>query len=287
MKERIAVLADVHGSPTALRAVVEDAHRQGASSYWFVGDLLMPGPGVAAVWNQLQALRPTLIVRGNWDDLVINGARGVMKPTKPSHVYFARLAQYVAAHAPAGMVDAMAAWPLQASRQVGPLNFVVSHNLPNHNFGQALFPTQPTANFDQLLTGDGLAGRADVAIYAHVHHQLLRYATDERLILNPGSVAEPFNRQLRLQADLRAQYLLLTVDDQGLGGLDFRRVAYDREADWQLAKNQELPYLALYRRQLDSGRVDTHNQELLDQVNRKHGYAAQYAAYARKVRKSE
>lgn len=287
MQKRIAVLADVHGSPTALRAVIADARQQGARTFWFVGDLLMPGPGVTAVWDQLQALHPSLIVRGNWDDLVIKGARGLIKPTKPSQVYFARLAQYVAEHAPAGMVDQMAAWPLQISRQVGPLVVTVSHNLPAHNFGQALFPTQPTANFDQLLTGQPLAARADVAIYAHVHHQLLRYTTDERLVLNPGSVAEPFNRQPRLQADLRAQYLLLTIDDQGIGGLDFRRVAYEREADWELAQRQALPYLELYRRQLDRGRVETHNQHLLDTVNRRYHYAAEYAAYARQQHPAE
>ena len=38
-----------------------------------------------------------------------------------------------------------------------------------------------------------LAGiSADLAVYAHVHHQLMRYTTAEQIVLNPGSVGEPF-----------------------------------------------------------------------------------------------
>ena len=112
--KQVAVFSDVHGNATAFRAMVADAKKQGADEYWFLGDLLMPGPGVAEVWQLLQELAPTKLVRGNWDDLVIHGARGEIDLAKPSHVYFARLAQYVAGHLPAGAVDQMAAWPLTA-----------------------------------------------------------------------------------------------------------------------------------------------------------------------------
>ena len=52
--------------------------------------------------------------------------------------------------------------------------------------GQALFPTNSSRKFDQLFLPE-----TDVALYAHVHHQLLRYGSDERIILNPGSVGNP------------------------------------------------------------------------------------------------
>src|SRR5699024_12022409 len=64
---------------------------------------------------------------------------------------------------------------------------------------QALFPTNDSSNFDQLFNND----KIDVAIYAHVHHELLRYASDERKVLNPGSVGEPFNGWDRLQKEDR------------------------------------------------------------------------------------
>ena len=48
--------------------------------------------------------------------------------------------------------------------------------------GQDLFPTQVSENFDKLFN---VAGEpVDIAIYAHVHHDLLRYGSDERMVLN-------------------------------------------------------------------------------------------------------
>ena len=276
MVEKIAVFSDVHGTATGLKAVYEDAKRLGATDYWFVGDLLMPGPGVNEVWELFCQMNPSLIVRGNWDDLVINGIAGRIKPTKPSRLYFGRLAQYVASRVKPGVVEEMAKWPLQQTRQVGKYTFTVCHNLPNLNMGQALFPTKPAENFDQLFSGQSEAKVAQVAIYAHVHHELMRYATDERLVLNPGSVGEPFNRQWSLQEDTRAQYLLLELDDQGIAGLNYRHVAYDHGRDWQMALDHDLPYQELFLRQLKTGRVDTHNQELVAAVSEKYHYLSEY-----------
>lgn len=272
--QTIAIFSDIHGNATAFKAMLADAKAQGATDYWFLGDLLMPGPGVAEIWDLLEAIHPSQLVRGNWDDLVIHGARGEIDLKKPSHVYFARLAQFVVERLPKSALATMAAWPLRQTVTVGKLNFSLSHNLPKLNMGQALFPTNSSRKFDQLFLPE-----TDVALYAHVHHQLLRYGSDERIILNPGSVGEPFNGQAKLQADTRAQYLILQVDEQGLAGLNFRHVAYDRKAEWRAAQAAELPYLAIYQRHLKTGRVYTHNQEMLAAANAKYNYVAECQQY--------
>lgn len=277
--KKIAVFSDVHGNVHAFRAMVADAKQQGFDDSWFVGDLLMPGPGVNEILDLLDQMKPSVIVRGNWDDLVVNGIRGKIDLDRPSHVYFARLAQYVAGHLSKEQVDTIASWPLHQTVKAGGFVFGLSHNLPDLNMGQALFPTNPSSNFDQLFGKE----QPDVAIYAHVHHALLRYASDERAVLNPGSVGEPFNGWDRLQKDTCAHYLMMTVDDQGIAELDFRHVPYDRHAEYELAKQAGIPYLYLYHRTLQSGRVDTHNQELVDEQNRKYGYADQYREYCRQL----
>lgn len=281
MKKRIAVFSDTHGNLSALQAMYQDSIQQRAEEYWFVGDLLMPGPSVGPLWDILQAMKPTVIVRGNWDDLVVRGARGMMDTERPSHVYFARLAQYVAEHTSATIIDEIASWPLYMTKRVGALNFGISHNLPWLNMGQALFPTQETANFDQLFN---VAGETvDIAIYAHVHHDLLRYGSDERIILNPGAVGEPFNHWQPLQRDLRAHYLMLEVDDTGLAETSFRHVPYDREQEKQLAAKSDVPYKALYKKMMVTGRAYTHDDKLLTQYNEEFNYAADYRKYAKKV----
>ncbi len=45
MNHRIAILSDIHGDTTALEAVIVDARALGATEYWLLGDILLPGPG--------------------------------------------------------------------------------------------------------------------------------------------------------------------------------------------------------------------------------------------------
>ncbi len=45
MNHRIAILSDIHGDTTALEAVIADARALGATEYWILGDILLPGPG--------------------------------------------------------------------------------------------------------------------------------------------------------------------------------------------------------------------------------------------------
>lgn len=284
MKTRIAVFSDVHGNLSAFEAMYHDSLKQNVDQYWFIGDLLMPGPSVMKVWQLFEKLNPQVVVRGNWDNLVVHGARGLMDLDKPSHIYFARLAQYIERHTPAKVIDNIASWPLHITKQVGPLNFGISHNLPNLNMGQDLFPTNPTENFDRLFAVDSKSS-VDVAIYAHVHHQLLRYASDERIILNPGAVGEPFNHWKTLQQDLRAYYLILEVDESGLAETNFRHVNYDRSVESDRAVTDGVPYAELYQRMMRTGVAYTHDNDLLNEFNEKYGYAEEYRQFAKKIRR--
>lgn len=274
MSQKIAVFADVHGNYTALKAMYEDSLQQGVDQYWFMGDLFLPGPGAINVWQLMRKMAPQYIVCGNWDDLAVRGAAGKMDLEKPSHVYFARLAQWLAGQLPSTVFQEIAEWPLHQTVTAGSLKLSLAHNLPKLNMGQHLFPTNDSANFM-----DAFLGQEDVAIYAHVHHELMRYASDERLVLNPGSVGEPFNHWPRLQSDLRARYLLLTVDEIGLENIEFRHVAYQRELEWPAANKAGIPYLELYHKQLETGLVYTHDQELVNHYNQQYHYADEYRQY--------
>ncbi|MGM9908414.1 MAG: metallophosphoesterase family protein [Limosilactobacillus vaginalis] len=281
MKTRIAVFSDVHGNLSAMRAMYRDSRQQHIDQYWFVGDLLMPGPSVSEIWRLLKIINPSVIVRGNWDDLVVNGVRGKIDVKYPSHIYFARLAQYVSQSAPRGMVDEIASWPLHVTKKVGPLNFGISHNLPWLNMGQDLFPTQSTKNFDQVFTPADPP--IDVAIYAHVHHEIMRYASDERIVMNPGAVGEPFNGWDKLHRDMRAHYLVIEVDDLGMASVNFRHVGYDRKAEQAIADQSAVPYVELYDLMMHTGRAYTHDPEKLTRLNQKYGYATQYLDYCKRL----
>lgn len=274
MSEKIAIFADVHGSYTALKAMYQDSMKQHVDHYWFMGDLFLPGPGAANVWQLMQKIAPEYVVRGNWDDLAVRGAAGQMDLDKPSHVYFARLAQWLATQLPSNVFTTMGNWPLHETVTAGKYRFSLAHNLPDLNMGQHLFPTNDSANFD-----DAFPGNEDIVIYAHVHHELMRYATDERLVFNPGSVGEPFNGWQRIQDDMRARYLILTVDETGISDIHFRHVPYQRERELTAAKQAHVPYLELYQKQLKTGLVYTHDQKLVDHYNQLYGYADEYRRF--------
>ena len=70
MKQRIAILSDIHGNTTALEAVLNDAKELGATEYWLLGDFFLPGPGGNDLMDLLEGLPITVSVRGNWDDCV-------------------------------------------------------------------------------------------------------------------------------------------------------------------------------------------------------------------------
>ena len=74
-------------------------------------------------------------------------------------------------------------------------------------------------SFDRLFDRD-----YDIAIYAHTHHQLLRYSSNDQLIINPGTVGQPFYKWNKLNSDLRAQYAILEIDEAGITDVRFKKV---------------------------------------------------------------
>ncbi len=277
---KIAIISDIHGNLTALEAVISDIKAKAVDEVWVLGDILMPGPGGKQILELLQSLQTTVFIRGNWDDLLLHGLAGKIELTKPSHVYFSKLAMACGQDLGQAELDFLATNPIQQTLTRGPLTISVSHNLPDLNYGQKLYPTRPQADFDAVLEGI----TADLAVYAHVHHQLMRYTTAEQIVLNPGSVGEPFCDWKKFQADLRAQYALLEIDEYGLGGISFCKVAYDYQKELELAKKAHIPYLELYEKLLTTGKVYTHDQELLAQYNEKYGYEQEVIAYQNKMR---
>ena len=111
----------------------------------------------------------------------------------------------------------------------------LSHNLPDKNYGSDLLVDNDTEKFDQLLDAE-----TDVAVYGHVHKQLLRYGSQGQQIINPGSIGMPYFNWEALK-NHRAQYAVIEIEDGELVNIHFRKVAYAYEAELELAKSQGLP----------------------------------------------
>ena len=95
MKHRIAILSDIHGNTTALEAVIKDAQELGATEYWLMGDILLPGPGRNELFELLSSIPITATVRGNWDDCVLEALDGEYGLEDPQEIQLLRLTQYL------------------------------------------------------------------------------------------------------------------------------------------------------------------------------------------------
>ena len=273
MNNRIAILSDIHGDTTALKAVIADARALGATEYWLLGDILLPGPGREDLFELLDAIPITAAVRGNWDDCVLEALDGEYGLEDPQEIQLLRLTQYLMEGLDPKRIDWLRSLPLVEKKEVNGIRFSLTHNLPEKNYGGFLRPANVTENFDQLLDD-----QTDMAIYGHVHKQLLRYGSQGQQILNPGTIGMPYFDWGPIQ-NHRAQYALIDVEEDGVTNLQFRKVAYDYEAELQDAKDKGLPFIEMYEELRREDNYRGHNIELLTSLIEKYGYAKEVAAY--------
>ena len=266
MKHRIAILSDIHGNTTALKAVLADAKRQEATEYWLLGDIFLPGPGENDLLALLKDLPITATVRGNWDDCVLEALDGQYGLEDPQEVQLLRMTQYLMERMDPDQITWLRSLPMVAKKEIDGLRFSLSHNLPDKNYGSDLLVDNDTDNFDQLLDEE-----TDVAVYGHVHKQLLRYGSQGQQIINPGSIGMPYFDWLALK-NHRAQYALLEVEDGELINIQFRKVPYDYEAELELAKEKALPFIEMYEELRREDNYQGHNRELLAYLNDQYGY---------------
>ena len=272
---KIAVLSDIHGNMTALEAVLADARAAEVEEYWLLGDILMPGTGRRRILALLASLPITARVLGNWENSLWRSLHRKLDPTKASHRYLLRQCQYILEEISPEEIEDLHNQPMQVHRRFGDLTVGITHHLPDKNWGRELIHTGKQEDFDRLVTEP----HASIAVYGHIHQQFLRYGSDGQLILNPGSIGQPFFLDARLRKDLRAQYMILEFDDAGLSDVDFRRVDYDVEAELQLAKDLKLPYFQIYYESLVNGIHHTHNQELLYEIAQEQRHDAELNAW--------
>lgn len=273
MNHKIAILSDIHGNTTALAGVLEDAKKLGATEYWLLGDIFLPGPGATDLVDLLKDLTITVSVRGNWDDCVLEALDGQYGLEDPQEIQLMRLTQYLMERMDPATITWLRSLPLLEKKEVDGLRFSLSHNLPDKNYGGDLSVGNNTDNFDKLLDEE-----TDVAVYGHVHKQLLRYGSQGQQIINPGSIGMPYFNWEGLK-NHRAQYALLEVENGELVNIQFRKVAYDYEAELESAKEKGLPFIEMYEELRREGNYRGHNLELLANLIEKHGYVEDVKNY--------
>ena len=227
---KIAILADIHGNTLALQAVLDDIQAQGGvDEYWVLGDLAALGPDPLGTLERLAALPRARFIRGNTDRYLVSGAQpgpalDVIVNDLEALTLKLRLSNSfswtVGALATAGWLPWLRALPLEM-RLILPdgTRVLAVHAAPGTDDGDGL---RVHATDDQLRTQ--LAGvEADLVLVGHTHIPFDRLVDERAVLVNPGSVSNPF------PPDLRASYAILDCNSKGYT-LEHRRADYDHQA---------------------------------------------------------
>ncbi|MGY3778811.1 metallophosphoesterase family protein [Isobaculum melis] len=133
MKQRIALLSDVHGNQTVLEPVLKDAKEQHLTDYWFLGDLIMPGPGANALFQLLDAVQTSVFVKGNWEDCFLAVLEQQLDLADASDIYIGILSKYLYEHLDKQYIEKISQLPLHTIKEINGLKISLAYNLPDKN----------------------------------------------------------------------------------------------------------------------------------------------------------
>ena len=223
---RLAVVSDVHGSLTALDAVVADLDRHSPDLVLQGGDLALMGPQPAEVVDLVRELGWPGVV-GNTDELLWRGderqrlLRGAPKIADLIRLLFDEYAPVTRAMLGEERLEWLRALP--AEQVVD--GVLVVHASP----GDLWRAPMPDADDDEL---DSAYRREDArtVVYGHIHRPFIRRVGDGLVVANSGSVGLPWD------GDPRASYVLIEDGDPAVV-----RVEYDVERDAALLRTAGYP----------------------------------------------
>jgi predicted phosphodiesterase len=212
---RVAIVSDVHGSLTALDAVIADLELEGTDLVLHGGDLVLSGPRPAEVVDRIRELDWPGVV-GNTDELLWRPEELAVQEARAPKLR-ALLRLLFESHAPATrelLGEDRLSWlrglPWKQQRD----GIFLVHASPE-DLWRAPMPNADEESLRAIYGGQG----ADVAVYGHIHLPYVR-GLPGLVVANSGSVGMPFD------GDWRASYLL--IDD---GVAEVRRVEYDLERE--------------------------------------------------------
>ena len=227
---RFAVLADIHGNPLALDAMLTDVTSVGVDGYLVLGDIAPGGYDPAGAVERLRALPNAHVVRGNGEAML--AARDHVRLVKAA-------AGHPDAAAKALVLASVLAWTHGHLAARGHLDWIAGLprdlrlTLPDGTRLLAVYATPGSDGTDGRSTGPAVPDEtvraqlddcgATLVCVGHSHwaeHRTFDTASGEIHLLNPGSVSNPW------APDLRASWALLDATAHGFT-VEHRRVAYD------------------------------------------------------------
>lgn len=234
--DRIALISDVHGNLTALKAVLGHIHARGIDRIVNLGDTAGKGPRGDATVALCRAVCEQN-VRGNWDDFL----PAVTDDASEQLVWWR---DELSAESRAWLASLPLSMDLVMSGRRIRL-FHASAESPHVRVHFHHTPEQFAGMFANTeMTGNGV--EPDVVGYADIHDAYIE-SFEGRTLFNVGSVGNPLDEPTPSYVILEG---ILDGSDAAPFGVQFVRVPYDIEAEIAVAEALLMPTRDLWATEL-------------------------------------
>jgi protein phosphatase len=232
MRTEIALIADVHGNLPALEAVLCDIDARGIDRVFFLGDAVGKGPQSAEAVDVIFQ-RCERVVRGNWEDAVLDGWIGT--------------APYYRETLGDERLRKLRDLPLGIFMTLSGRTVKLFHG--RTTIDQVVFSSSPKEEILKVINAMG--DSSDVVGFADVHQPFVRMC-ETHMLFNIGSVGNPCD------GIPQSSYAILRGSDDSETvaplSLELVRLPYDRERSIQAAMDApDLPGRDLYIQEVRTG----------------------------------
>jgi putative phosphoesterase len=222
------LLGDIHGNAQALKNVLVAAEKHQVEALLITGDL------VGYYFRPLEVLKllepwSKYLVRGNHEDMLSAARSNPSFLTKVNARYGSGL--HAAIEQLSGLqLDELCALPHPTKIEIEKYKILLCHGSP-WSTDEYIYP-DADKNLLKRCSNTGF----DVIVHGHTHYPA-KHVVGKTLLVNPGSVGQPRNRQPGAH---------WAIFDAETGDLQFRCEGYDPTQIIKecAQKNPELPYLA-------------------------------------------
>lgn len=227
MDHKIAIITDIHGNYSAVKAVLNDIDRDGKIEHIYcLGDLVGIGYETNEVLQLLCSRKDISFVMGNHDEAILDiiaGREPYSRGKERVHHY------WIADHLDRKFIPFLKELPVTLDSIYHTKRlFFVHYHLSEQNVFISVDKEPTEDKLDKLYE----TSNADIVCFGH-HHVIHHFKSKERLYLNPSSLGcnhRPF-----------ANYGVVNIGAQGDISVAFREVPYDNKEFLLGFKQRDVP----------------------------------------------
>lgn len=225
---RLGIISDIHSNLPAFKSVLSDIRKNDVDYVLCLGDVVGYGASPNRVIEILErSPLKKIAVRGNHDEAVVTG--DLMKLDRNA----SEAAHWTIKNIRNENLRFLENLEKHQAVEIDGQKFFLVHGSPRDPLNEYVKKGVPNETLDEFFEDTG----ADVLLMGHTHIPFHR-STKGGLVLNPGSVGQPRDR------DRRASYALLDTRENKR---EIRRISYNIEKAIQEIKKTGIPERVAYR----------------------------------------